>query len=328
MQRRELLQGLAAISLASVVTQIGCSRPKMKMQKDSQGRLNIVLHGMFAVGLDLRNPLKKRAWLLAPKVRDHLYAVGTADVTATSDIQWLWEARVEAGQQSQIVIPTRDPALGKLPTQLDWLLGWKKSRIDHLKGNEHWNIALPMPDDVWGLRAYSGNPFDTRGNTYQWNSLAVSQVPTVLVLTYYPVDLTAANVPLFKDVTPGTTQPPIPIPFSANDNVARLHLFAESPFDLPNPDPNMALTEFNKLFGDSSDNTILDLSIKSGFSSSDVPVDSAIPTNDPGVMVCEERNLGELDIPCDFLPQLSSTPKPNAATKVHNCMSVVIDAAS
>lgn len=330
MERREFFKGLAMISLASGLIESSCSDQKQHkldqkqrklLSKDPNGRLNVVLHGMFAVVLDPKDPNNKAVHLLAPKVSDHLYVAATADVdAATGDIQWLWQQRIEPGAKSEIKVQGRLGSTGN-PTHLDFKLGFNKSHIVKMAGAEYWNITLPMPDDISGLRASSENPFDISGKTYQWNALSVSRVPTVLILTYSPIDLNAGKAPTFVDKS-GTTQE---IAISKTDNVARLHLFAESAFDLTNPNSNMALAEFNKLFLDANGQPALDLSINSGYSNDPVPVDSSV--NQPGVMLCEERNLGELDIPCDQLP-LDMRPRAGAATKVHNCMSIALDTTS
>jgi hypothetical protein len=325
MERREFFKGLAMISLASGLAQSGCSHEKQRKSKsftkDLQGRLNVVLHGMFAVVLDAKDAANKAVHLLAPKVSDHLYAAAAADVDpATGDIQWLWQQRIEPAAKTEVKVPSRPASTGN-PTSLDFKLGFNKSRIIKMAGTEYWHTTLPMPDDILGLRASTDNPFDTNGMTYKWNGLSVSRVPTVLILTYSPIGLNAGKVPTFGDKSGA----PQEIAVSKTDNVARLHLFAESAFDLTNPDPNMALAEFNKLFLDANGQTALDLSIKSGYSNDPVPVDSSV--NQPGVMICEERNLGELDIPCDQLP-LTFKPSAQTATKVHNCMSIALDTTS
>jgi hypothetical protein len=322
MERREFFKGLAMISLASGLAQSGCSHEKQlkskSFTKDLQGRLNVVLHGMFAVVLDSKDAANKAVHLLAPKVSDHLYAAAAADVDpATSDIQWLWQQRIEPGAKTEVKIPSRLASTGS-PTHLDFKLGFNKSRIVKIAGKEYWNTALPMPDEIWGVRASNDDPFNPNGMTYKWNALTVPRVPTVLVLTYSPIDLNAGKAPTFVDKS-GASQE---ISISKTDNVARLHLFAESAFDLTNPDPNMALAEFNKLFLDASGNTALDLSIKPNYGNDPVAIDQSV--NQPSVMICEERNLGELDIPCDLLP-LTSKPSAHAATRVHNCMSIALD---
>jgi hypothetical protein len=323
MERREFFKGLAMISLASGLAQSGCSDEKQRkpFTKDPDGRLNVVLHGMFAVVLDPKDAANKAVHLLAPRVSDHLYAAAAADIDpATGDIVWKWQQRIESGAKTEVKVPGRLASTGN-PSHLDFKLGFNKSRIVRIAGAEYWHTALPMPDEIWGFRASTDNPFETSGKTYQWNALNVTRVPTVLVLTYSPIDLGSGKAPTFGDKS-GTPQE---IVISKTDNVARLHLFAESAFDLTNPDPNMALAEFNKLFLDGSNQPALDLSIRSGYGNYPVDMDSSV--NQPSVLICEERNLGELNIPCDLLP-LQLKPRAGAASRVHNCMSIALDTTS
>jgi hypothetical protein len=266
---------------------------------------------MFAILLDKRNDPHLQAQLLAPNVADHLYAAAVADLTPNADVTWSKQRRIERGTSSTVKIPGRPDTSGKIPSGLQVVINWKNSKVDHVSTSTppYWSISVPMPDNIWTMRKTSSNIFDPNGKTYKDNGMMVSQVPTVYVLTYSPID---------------STNPPTldgdPITVSPIDNVARLHLFAASPFLPTAASLNMAISEMNQMFRDANDKKALDLSFQS--QASPVQVDSN--TGYPSVLSCEEMHLGELEVDCDTLLNCPPPTKPAAGTQPTNCMSLVV----
>ena len=317
MNRRTLLKSLAAASLVTLNDGCKPEKPNVKRgvpAKDPYGRLNIVLHGMFAISLDNTDSRNLKAWLYAPDVPDHLYAAGAIDVDSLGGTTWLWQQRIGPSTSSKITIP-KHPDATKLPSGLQVSISWNTSKIDHLSKIKppYWNISLPVPDAIWAMRQTSSNILDPNGKTYKDNRLNVTQVPTVYVLTYTPLpDLTA--FPMLDGQQ---------IQISKADNVARLHLFAASPFPPTARSLNMAINEMNQMFHDANDKPALDFSFQNVVPP--VPIDAN--TGYPSVLSCEEMHIGELEADCDALlncqPQ-TSTPTPGAGTRPTNCMSLIV----
>jgi hypothetical protein len=167
-----------------------------------------------------------------------------------------------------------------------------------------------MPDNIWVMRQTSSSTLNPNGTTYKDNGLSISQVPTVCVLTYSPINI----------MKPPTLDGQA-IKISAVDNVARLHLFASSPFPPTARNLNMAIYEMDQMFRDTSDKKALDLSFQNQLP----PVQIDANTGYPSVLSCEELHLGELEVDCDTLLNCApDTVGAGAGTRPTNCMSLIV----
>lgn len=322
MQRRDLLKGLGAISAAALAGQVACNGHETQQNSQPSAstpaqaataspRLNVILHGMFAIVLDTT---AKTVKLQAPYVDDHIYLAATPDVVnsgGTPDIVWRQMRWISKAEQVQVNAPSSAgkyvaPPPNALPTDRA-MINWKLSKITGPCNASYCDISLPWPDEIWPLR--SDVKTKLSGQTYDYNNLAVTKLPTVYVFTY---ELQPGNVPTLSDMF-GKNQP-IQV---GSDGVMRLHLFAESPVGGVAMDPNKALRELNKMF-----TPALDLRLNS-VSMTSVPVDPN--PGQTGVLSCEERSIAELNIPCSQLSTVA-THGPAVATGGHprNCMSVFI----
>jgi hypothetical protein len=319
MKRRDFLKGLTTTSVAVMSSEIAYSKirtlaanPLAPTTTASAYHLNVFVHGMFAIVVDLRQPPKAR--LLAPRVSGthaHRYfsklfrANGTGDLTGSYSHEVTGSARVAGnvdfqGATSSNFDPTTDPT--RIVIMLD--------QTSDIPGNAAWTIDLPaVPNDICQLRAAHFNYFNL-GLTYLHSQLNVGQwCPVVNVLTY---EFTAQPTVMF---TPDPSATPQAVQF--DNGVGRIHLFAEPATQMTCNDGHLqdAINEFNKLF-----HQVLDLNLMSTtdclYLNSD-PVPSTCQKS--GILLCEERSLEELTRPCsDFVarrPQAQQQYEQDKATQ-------------
>lgn len=324
-KRRRLLKGLGLLSASTLTGLLGCKAEQKQSEKkdvatrkapaakcgiiDSSPRLNVVLHGMFAVVLDTR---AKQANILAPDIPDHVYLAATATVDSSGDVAWKDVGRINsqstlhvAGCSSSMLYSAPQP---DKPPKDRVLINRALSKITRPGSTPYCTISLPWPSDIWPLRADTSSRLS--GETYDANHLSLIQIPTVYVLTYA---LNAGNSPTF-DIS-GTPQL---IP-RGNDGVFRLHLFAESPTGGDTLNPDMAVIELGKLFHNSSGSPAVKFHFKSVGPDA---VDIDDPTCHSSVASCEERSIGELGIPCSRISTVTASAQGGGHPR--NCMSVII----
>jgi hypothetical protein len=318
-KRRDLLKGLGVLSAAALTTQIGCHNrqpesgisvaPKADIT-DFTPRLNVILHGMFAVLLDSK---KKATTIQAPSVPDHLYfmGIGAVDTSGSSpDLIWTQISRINQSGDFQISIQSPNAKFKRTPRQDMVLIDHDLSKIDRPGTAPYFTITLPWPDDILPLRADTSTVLI--GRTVDDNSLSLLQIPTVYVLSY---ELMPREFPMLKDNTAGTMQKIV----GGADGVVRLHLFAESPTGGDLMHPTSALDKLCEMFHDKDDKTALQFQFSS-------PAQNSVkigPTGHSSILSCEERAIGELSTACAQLP---SIPRPSAQAGGHpmNCMAVFI----
>jgi len=322
MKRREFLKGLAAAQLGMLTAQIGCHNNDATAptgvgargpDKVTQ-RLNVVVHGMFAIVVDQKGKLGDRpgVYLKAPEVSGHHFVAKafTADNGNLKPASG-WETDYEVPQLK--LIPDKISFSRKKESTI-YIDNRLQDRIivdvsQHMKRkatDPWWTVDLPVPDEIWPLRATRYNCFDPRYPSYTTNGMSPSQeCPLVYVLTY---NVDTGSQVLFDS---GQNSRVVPIV----GGIGRLHLFAE-----PNGDEEKNLTgkrlekHLKKHLIQAVD--ALDELFNPALSLHYDPtkdVDTGLPrdekinvpcTDKDCVLLCEERSLEESKLDCDaFLKQ-------------------------
>ena len=313
MKRRDFVKSLAAAQLVMMAAETGCGKPEGSTVPAAGGaakpneaapadgtvkRLNVVVHGMFAIVIDRKR--EKKVYLKAPEVGGttaHRYRAQTFTVAPHNPLNLVqgWNSDYEA--MSAQTTSSVEFERGK-EASLGLTLPHDKRLIVDVSQkapgiSPYWTIGLPVPDDIWSLRAMPFNYLDRRkfidgsfNESYINNGMyAWQQLPIIYVLTY-------DKVPVDKKVTfisGGYTQE---VPFDAG--VGRLHLFAEPPLtakygkDGYRKHLEMALGELNKLFLPN-----LTLHFDPNLGEPDKPLGHDSKVLFPSVLLCEERSLDE-----------------------------------
>jgi hypothetical protein len=324
-KRRDFVKSIGVLSACALTSDLGCDTkqeqtqnagsPKNKAARpdvqDSVPRLNVILHGMFAVVLNSNeSDATQKVSILAPDISDHVYYAAIPDVdTSVSPVEVVWKSVFRINPQSSLkVTATPGNYTPVMPATDRVLINWTRSKIRAAGHPPYCTITMPWPGDIWPMRADTGTTLT--GSTYNDNGLALVQIPTVYVLTY----ALGATVPTFN--ISGAPQPMI----QGSDGVFRLHLFAESATggDMSNPDK--AIVELGKMFYDQNGQP----AVKFHFSGvSPNSVDIPMSTGHSSFVPCEERSTGELGVGC---AQIVGATSVGARSGGHprNCMAILI----
>jgi hypothetical protein len=322
MKRRDFVKGLAAAPLAMIAPKMdalintpsnatledGAASHDPVPQTGNPYRLNVVVHGMFAIVLDQKSKLgaEPMAYLRAPAVDAAYHSYRAQAFKPDPNFPnygvlpvWDHDYVVNIANTSDAVNFSRNGPSGlklKLGDPVRMTVNFTNKKVT----SGYWNVSLPLPDDVWPLRSTEYNYFldDTTNNptgTYHIDNMFLEQqCPITYILTYQ----LSSNA-----VTFGNTKLPIPFP----DGVGRLHVYAEPTVDPAQRDPTdkattakvkqhltTALAALDGLF---------DRPLSLAFSPDSQP-DTAlgfVPANDswfdpaihPGVLPCEQLSLAE-----------------------------------
>jgi hypothetical protein len=307
MKRREFLKGVTGASLAMVTSSIACndntpstSQPSSAAAKLPTWHVDVVVHGMFAIVLDMdgtRYKNKPRVRLLAPRVTNympHHYLAKTFKAVGT-DLQETWsqEVTLSAKSVSGALLFPSSPS----PNNTTFDPSSDSSRIvitvdqtSDVQDKPGWMIDLPaLPNDICQLRAANYNLLVPTSLTYQNSHMNYGQSTAIVHVIKY--EFSAASAPSFSFSPDGGA----PQALTFDGNVLRLHLFAE-----PNTAPvcnnakechdhlQDALGQFNQMFHQRLDLTLAD-------TGSCICLDwDTVPDSCPEVLPCEERSLYEL----------------------------------
>ncbi len=330
MQRRDFVKGLATAQIAMMAPRAGSLVNRSETEGDNSAakpsptkadgtkRLNVVVHGTFAIVVDRKNKLggangAPSIYLKAPKVTGHSY-VAQAFLPDPHDNLgygvipvWGNDYQVPAGGANT----TNDSVVGAAAkTQSDVpVLAERQRLVISSKLSKTpapiWNITLPLPAAIWPFRSTCENFFDSSGvnsDTYHANEMDQDQhCPISYVLTYD----NPAKMVYFKTAA-GTK---LTVPWD-DSGVARLHFYADPSTALvlnamgKLPDMgarlkarqhlDMATDALNELF-----NPTLQLKFPAG--AAPVQPLAFVPPSDPwfaknvhpGVLVCEQLSLAE-----------------------------------
>lgn len=264
-------------------------------------RLNVLVHGMFAIVVDRKGT--KKVYLKAPLVGGtipHRYRAQTftVDPHDSSNLVNGWSADYEASVQTSSTLD-----FDRGPTSKLDLVAPDSQRLIVDVGNKKdgdqpfWSIELPVPDDIWPLRATPFNYLDSSpiingsfNDTYINNGMTFfQQLPIIYVLTY-------DEVPSDGKVTFGSGAFTQDVPFDAG--VGRLHVFAEPSAAAMKKKYlkrhlDDALGQLDKLFVPH-----LTLRFDPSLSEPDQPLQHDSNVNYSGVLLCEERSLDERAVSC------------------------------
>jgi hypothetical protein len=299
MKRREFLRGLTGASLAMMTSGVACKQTSHSAANDaamttkpSTWYLNVVVHGTFAIVVDLKGSRYKqgpKVRLLAPRVSKHLkhrYVAKTFQAIGSDNLQetWSYEVVSPSSVAGGVTFPapnatTFDPRddQNRIVIMVD--------KTSDVSGQPAWTIDLPaIPTDICQLRAAHNN-FLNPGLTYMSSQLNFGQwSPLVNVIRYEFSSVSAPNVS-FSPAT-GITQQVM-----FDGNVARLHVFAEPDSAPVCGDGHLqdAINEFNNLFHVNLDLSLIPTAECLGLNSDPIP-----DTCKAGLLLCEERSLEEL----------------------------------
>src|SRR5437879_4398492 len=229
-RRRDLIKGLGIVSACALTAQIGCRSGSDSTQdssssgatknraadiQDSVPRLNVILHGMFAVIL---NSTDQKVRILAPDIPDHVYFASTADINGgvnPADVVWKVVRRLGPKSSLQVAFTPPTTSLYTPPASAPTdrvLINSKASGIKGPGAAAYCTINLPWPNDIWPMRADTHGRL--KGPTTTANGLSgLVQIPTVYVLTY---SLNASDTP----VVYSNSNPLFSIP-TGSDGVSR-----------------------------------------------------------------------------------------------------------
>lgn len=227
MTRRSVIKQLSVLPLAaSGASLLSCSKaanngPPLTASSASKGdktpRLNVVLHGMFAMIFDYTQSLASASTpllLMTPKVDMHVYGAGT----------WKQEAQLDEGKMYTLKGV-------KCNTNFD-IHGaeYATNPLINLTAPlpsgtaPYCSFQLPFPDDIVPLRILkrtSGKAFFLPGSTsYAKQIDGTTELPMIYVLMYENFDGTAIELTSKNDTFWQADSSP----------VKKLHLFADPPF--------------------------------------------------------------------------------------------------
>ena len=311
--RRNALKILGGVPLAaSALELISCesgsdnsnARGQKKLSQkasviDSTPRLNIILHGMFALCFDYK-VTPNTLTILAPKLYGHTYGAG----------DWRKELFLdqEDGAYDLKYASATNPMSAQRVKQVPGgLIAWKASGVSGIQApgsdpSPYCKLNVGLPDDIWALRKLVRTASDLpffEGKAASDNGLdSVLELPLVYVLTYTNVD--ASNPPNFGDWKGAAGSP-----------FWNLHIHAEPSFQSSPGHLSHALAKLCKMFTPAP----LDLKFKPGNTAIFDAVDTDLSTGHSTVKVEEEEALEEIR---------EGTLATDARTsKVHSCMSLV-----
>lgn len=266
---------------------------------DSTPRLNIILHGMFALCFDYV-AAPSTLTVLAPKLYGHTYGAG----------DWRKESFLdkEDGTYDLKFASAKTPISAQQVKQVPGaLIAWKVSGVSGIQApgsdaSPYCRLNVGIPDDIWALRSLvrtANDPPFFEGKTASDNSLdSVLQLPLVYVLTYTNVD--ASNPPNFGDWKGASGAP-----------FWNLHIHAEPSFQSSPGHLSHGLAKSCAMFTPKT----LDLKFKQGNSAIFGAVDTDLTTGHSTVKVEEEEALEEIR---------EGTFATDAKTsQVHSCMSLI-----
>ena len=318
MKRREFLKGVTTASLAMAASGVACkdnnpstsqpptSQPPSAVAKLPKWHVDVVVHGMFAMVLDMdgtRYKSNPRVRLLAPRVTTympHHYIAKTFKAVGT-DLQETWSQEVSLGAKSvngALLFPN-SPAPDSTtfdPSDDSTRIVIVVDKTSDVLDKPGWIIDLPaIPNDICQLRAADYNLLNPTGLTYQDSHMNYAQLTALVHVIKF--EFSAASAPSFSFSPDGGT----PQPLTFDGNVLRLHVFAE-----PNTAPvcNMpkechdhlqdALDQFDQMFHQKLNLTLAD-------TGACICLDwDPVPDSCPEVLPCEERSLYELLHPNEF----------------------------
>jgi hypothetical protein len=313
MKRREFLKGVTTASLAMAASGVACkdnnpstSQPPIAAAKLPTWHVDVVVHGMFAIVLDMDGTRYKnhpRIRLLAPRVTNymaHHYFVKTFKAVGR-DLQETYSREVSLSAKSvngALLFPS-SPAPNSTsfdPSDDSTRIVIVLNKTSDVPDKPGWMIDLPaIPNDICQLRTAGYNLLNPTGLTYQDSHMNYGQSMALVHVIKY--EFSAASAPSFSFSPDGGT----PQPLTFDGNVLRLHLFAE-----PNTAPvcNMpkechdhlqdALDQFDQMFHQKLNLTLAD-------TGACICLDwDPVPDSCPEVLPCEERSLYELLHPNEF----------------------------
>lgn len=302
MKRREFMKRIMA-GVGGIATQTGfigsrtwastlpasTGSTKAESADPTTQRLNVIVHGTFAIIVDLKSQ-KPAVYLKAPNVNGHVYRAQsfTLDPKDPTNVINGWSMDYQPNMSASDVVQFDRG----VPSNFRPRIGEANRIVVDVtnlgaRNPPFWTVKLPVPDDIWPLRATPYNYFDSTGSsidTYHRNEMHFDQqCPIIYILTYANLD--PSQMVIFS----GNQQN---IPF--DQGIGRLHFFAE-PVPVDCNDNNkghlrIALNGLDNLF-----DSPLTLSLISG-SDPDTPQgfdDDTLLKNYPGVLLCEERSLQE-----------------------------------
>jgi hypothetical protein len=252
MKRRDFVKGLAAAPIAMMTPQVDAARiisleatpgastaasSKPNPADGTSKLLNILVHGLFAIVLDRSGKRyggnSGRVRLLAPWVAPHVYRAQSFKPSgAAQGITPCWnpEYSLSASASDSVTLTKPHGLTSQLKkTHLGDTLRLVVDVEKHpdVAASAYWTIDLPLPDDIWPLRATPFNYFLDDGNvfgTYRADEVSsLEQIPIIYVLTY---QLAADEKATFSFGGSSKT-----IEFDSN-GIERLHFYAEPPTDV------------------------------------------------------------------------------------------------
>ena len=255
---------------------------------DSRPRLNIVLHGMFVILVDIS---AESVILLPPETTEHRYGIYQ-----------------DASQLLQKGIDYNLTGLRRTTTAKKYVrphISWKDSNIDHyVSGKEYCGIKIPaLPDEIWPLRFNPGKDiFDSNSAVVKENKLNDLGVPLVHVLSYTGVD--RSNPPALNDNKGAIWSP------ASGQDFYKLHICAELLADSAgHTHLKHMIALVNGMFVRNSGSN-LDLAINDNSSGIDKSIEPDTDTHHDSVLPSDEKGLVE-DRSRVF------------SLKVRNCMSLL-----
>jgi hypothetical protein len=284
--RRALMKGISILPLAaSGMSLLSCEKgasngPALQAvpatTTDKTPRVNVILHGMFAMIFDYSQTLTGGSMpllLMAPKVDMHAYGAGT----------WKKETQLVQGAKCVLQGVTCN-------TKFD-INGYSTNPLINMKGAlptgtaPYCSFQLPFPDDIVPLRVLKrggGSSFFSPGATsYAKQVDNATELPMAYALMYEK--FSGSGIQLFDVVNNDTL-------WQADGSpVQRLHIFADPVFDdIPSGHMQDALDQMNGMF-------MPDLGIKfdpnNTLLKNPVPIDNS--TGHSSIDHCEESTLAE-----------------------------------
>jgi hypothetical protein len=272
---------------------------KIAKTVDSTPRLNVVLHGMFALCFDYKST-PNTLTILAPKLYGHTYGAG----------DWRKESFLdqEDGSYDLKFASAKTPMSPQQVKQVSGaLIAWRASGVSGIQApgsdvSPYCTLNVGIPDDIWALRKLvrtASDPPFFEGKAASDNGLdSVLQLPLVHVLTYTNVD--SSNPPNFGDWKG-----------AAAASFWNLHIHAEPSFQSPPGHLSHGLAKLCKMFTP----TPLDLKFKQGNTAIFGTVDTDLTTGHSTMKVEEEEALEEIR------EGIFATDA--RTSKVHSCMSLI-----
>lgn len=321
MKRREFVKGLAqmamivpganALNALPVPSDSSAEKKKPQAANCSNNKLNVVVHGMFAIVVDRQGKLgngNKFVYLKSPQiagVNPHCYRAQAYVPDGNGGVNKVWstdyDVSAPSNDDSVIFKRCQDAKLG-LSTAADRLIvDVSQKTFDRSSTTPFWTIKLPIPDKIYPLRATPFNYLDGSvwvrdannhaviNTTYPDNGMQnVEALPTIYVLTYN-------QIALGETVTFSGNGQTVPL----SGGVGRLHFYAEPETNDGHHKPQDGLKALDTLFYPN-----LTLQFNPNLLDPDQPLNhdsKSYVKGVPGALLCEERSLSEINQTCaDF----------------------------